>query len=56
MNGNFACLGPEYESFYADNVAQVQQTFEHHIVEGLIFAFANVITSDVNLNAPLRIL
>ncbi len=56
MDGDFARLGAEHVALNANEVADVEQLFEHHVVEVLVFAGAQLIAVDVNLNAAAGIL
>ena len=53
---DFAHLGDEHKAGYADNVANVGQFFEYLIIEGFVFALADFVTLDIELNPPLGIL
>ena len=56
MDADFAHLGAEHEAFDADEVAQVEQTFEHGVVHFLVLFGTNVIAGDIYLDASFGIL
>ena len=49
MNGNFAHLRTEYETFDSDKVADIEQLLENDVIQIFVFFRANVIARDVNL-------
>ena len=53
MYADFACLCSEYEAFNADEVADVEQSFEDLIIHVLVFAGADVVACDINLYSSL---
>ena len=56
MYGDFAHLGSEHKTFDAHKVADIEQFFEEHIVEVLVFIRAKVVTTNVNLDSAFCIL
>jgi hypothetical protein len=56
VNGEFAGLRGEHEALDADDVADVQQFFEHVVVERLVVARADVVAAHVDLHAAGGIL
>ena len=55
MNRDFARLRTEYVALDTDEVAEVEQLLEYCVVEFFVFAGADVVASDVNLCATLRV-
>ncbi len=51
MYGGFSGFGFKNPAFYADDVAEVEQFFEEGVVEGFVFARADFIAVDVELDA-----
>ena len=49
MDGNFAHLCTEYETFDSDKVADIEQFLENNVIQIFIFFRANVVTRDINL-------
>ena len=56
VHGDFARLCAEDEAFDADVVAQVEQLFEHRVVEVLILFGADVVAGDIHLYAARGVL
>ena len=52
----FASLCAENETLDADEVANVHQTLEHSSVESFVLLRADVVASDIHLDAALRVL
>ena len=51
MYADFTCLSAENESLHTDEVAQVEQFLEDSVVEVLVFIGADVVASDIYLDA-----
>ena len=56
MDTYFARLRTEDEALDADEVAQVEQAFEHRVVQFLVLTRTDVVARHVNLDAPFRVL
>ena len=56
MDGNFAHLRAEHEAVDADEVTDIEEFLEHHVIHILVFVRADVIACDIYLDAPLGIL
>ncbi len=56
MHRNLARLCTEHETADSDEVADVHQLLEHHIIHILILTRADVITCHIHLNTALRVL
>lgn len=56
MDCDFAHLCAEYESFDSDEVAYVEEFFEYYVVEVFVFAGAEVVAGDVDLDSSLAVL
>ena len=56
MHTDLACLSTEDKTLHANEVTQIQQLLEHHIVQVLVLLWADVITGDIHLNPALRVL
>ncbi len=56
MDGDFACLGAEHEALDAYEVAEVEEFFEHHVIEVGIVGWAYFVARYVDLYASFGIL
>ena len=56
VNRYFARLCAEYETLYAHKVADVEQAFEHRVVQFLVLIGANVVASNIHLNTAFGVL
>ncbi len=56
VDGDFSHLCTEHVTTHTDEIADIKQFFEHHIVHVLVFARTEVIAGDVNLDPPVGIL
>ena len=56
VDGDLAGLCLEDETAYADDVANVEQLLEDHVVKVLVVLGADVVTGDVDLYAALAVL
>jgi len=52
----FACLCAEHITLNADKVANVEQTFEHGVIEVFIIVGADVVACNIHLYTSLRVL
>ena len=53
---DFAHLRAEGEALHADEVADVQQAFEHSVVHRLVLLGADLVALDIQLDAAFRVL
>ena len=56
MDGNLAHLRTEHEATDANEVTDIEQFLEHHVVHILVLIRADVIAGNINLDAALRVL
>ena len=56
VNGNLAHLGAESKTFYADEVADVEKTFENDIVHSFVLARTNLVAVEIKLYAAVCVL
>ena len=56
MNTDLARLCAEHKTLHTDEVADVEQTFENHIVEVLVLIGAKVVARDIDLDSSFRVL
>ena len=56
VDGYLACLGAEYVALHSDEVADVEEFLEDDVIHVLVFAGAEVVAADVDLDASFGIL
>ena len=56
MDRDFACLGAEHETLDADEVAEVEEFLEYHVIEVGIVGWAYLVAGYVDLDASFGIL
>ena len=56
VNRYFTCLRAEHETTNPHKVADIEQTFEHGVIQFFIVVGTNIVSSDIHLNTPFGVL